>query len=160
MAGTCDRGTLVLDCRDFNNSGVEQCFAYGSTEPQPCKPPASDQAYPKLTQALASGQAIDGNEGSLCVLANTGSPLPPGAKSPFIPASAGGGACNLGLNCLNLGVSLQNPQNPSPLPGALQPPSALCWPTHLCATHSKHEGWAHEREATAVICLSGRTVFH
>lgn len=101
------RGTLVLDCRDFNNSGVEQCFTYGSSQPEPCKPPASGQAYPKLTQALASGQAIDGHEGSLCVLANTGNPLPAGARSPFIPASAGGGACNLGLNCLNLGVSAQ-----------------------------------------------------
>lgn len=60
-------------------------------------------------QALASGQALDGAEGSLCVL-NSGGQLPPGAKSPFIPASAGGGGCNLGLTCLTLGVSAHPPQ--------------------------------------------------
>lgn len=98
------RGSLELDCRDFNNSGVEQCFVNGAAEPQPCKPAAASQAYPALTQALATGQALDGNEGSLCVL-NTGAPAPDGARSPFIPASAGGGGCNLGLNCLTLGVS-------------------------------------------------------
>ena len=98
------RGSLELDCRDFNNSGVEQCFVSDSSEPQPCKPAAASQQYPALTQALSSGQALDGQEGSLCVL-NTGAPLPDGAKSPFIPASAGGGGCNLGLNCLTLGVS-------------------------------------------------------
>ena len=59
-------------------------------------------------QALASGQALDGAEGSLCVL-NSGGQLPPGAKSPFIPASAGGGGCNLGLTCLTLGVSAPTP---------------------------------------------------
>ena len=98
------RGSLELDCRDFNNSGVEQCFVGGMAEPQPCKPASATQQYPALTQALASGQALDGNEGSLCVL-NTGAAAPAGAKSPFIPASAGGGGCNLGLNCLTLGVS-------------------------------------------------------
>ena len=98
------RGSLELDCRDFNNSGVDQCFVVGASEPQPCKPATADQRYPPLTQALSSGQALDGNEGSLCVL-NTGAALPAGAKSPFIPASAGGGGCNLGLNCLTLGVS-------------------------------------------------------
>ncbi len=98
------RGSLELDCRDFNNSGVEQCFVSDSSEPQPCKPAAASQQYPALTQALSTGQALDGQEGSLCVL-NTGAPLPDGAKSPFIPASAGGGGCNLGLNCLTLGVS-------------------------------------------------------
>lgn len=97
------RGSLELDCRDFNNSGVEQCFVGGMAEPQPCKPASATQQYPALTQALASGQALDGNEGSLCVL-NTGAAPPAGAKSPFIPASAGGGGCNLGLNCLTLGV--------------------------------------------------------
>ncbi len=100
------RGSLELDCRDFNNSGVEQCFVNGMAEPQPCKPASATQQYPALTQALASGQALDGNEGSLCVL-NTGAALPAGAKSPFIPASAGGGGCNLGLNCLTLGVRTQ-----------------------------------------------------
>lgn len=59
-------------------------------------------------QALASGQALDGAEGSLCVL-NSGGQLLPGAKSPFIPASAGGGGCNLGLTCLTLGVSAPPP---------------------------------------------------
>ena len=98
------RGSLELDCRDFNNSGVDQCFVVGASEPQPCKPATAEQRYPPLTQALSSGQALDGNEGSLCVL-NTGAQLPAGAKSPFIPASAGGGGCNLGLNCLTLGVS-------------------------------------------------------
>jgi hypothetical protein len=97
------RGNLVLDCRDFNHSGMEQCFTAGSSQPQPCVPPPSGQPYPKLLTALSRGQAIDGNEGSLCVL-NKGGPLPAGAKSPFIPASSGGGGCNLGLSCLSLGV--------------------------------------------------------
>lgn len=97
------RGNLILDCRDFNNSGVEQCFTAGTSEPQPCKPPASNTKYPALTEALSSGSVIDGNEGSLCVL-NPGHRLAPGIKSPFIPASAGGGGCNLGLNCLSLRV--------------------------------------------------------
>jgi hypothetical protein len=44
---------------------------------------------------------MDGDEGSVCVLA--GSQLP-GAKSPFLPASQGGGGCNLGLNCVSLQV--------------------------------------------------------
>ncbi|CAL8460636.1 g166 [Coccomyxa elongata] len=98
------KGNLILDCRDFNNSGTEQCFTMGTSEPQPCKPPASGAYYPPLTEALATGNVIDGNEGSLCVL-NTGYSAhrtAHAAKSPYIPASAGGGACNLGLNCLSL----------------------------------------------------------
>ena len=44
------RGSLELDCRDFNNSGVEQCFVSGSSEPQACKPASAAQQYPALTQ--------------------------------------------------------------------------------------------------------------
>lgn len=102
----CSRGNLILDCRDFNSSGTEQCFTAGTSEPQPCRPAASGAQYPPLTQALATGNVIDGNEGSLCVL-NTGYSAHRtvhAAKSPYIPASAGGGACNLGLNCLSLRV--------------------------------------------------------
>ena len=54
-------------------------------------------------QVLASGSSYDGQEGSLCVL-NT-KLVAPGGKSPFLPASSGGGGCNLGLNCVSLSVS-------------------------------------------------------
>ncbi len=43
------RGSLELDCRDFNNSGVDQCFVTGSSEPQACKPASATQQYPALT---------------------------------------------------------------------------------------------------------------
>lgn len=98
------RGNLILDCRDFNSSGVEQCFTKGSSEPKPCKPAASGTVYPRLTDALANGTVIDGDEGSLCVLNPGPGRTAPGNKSPYIPASAGGGGCNLGLNCLSLRV--------------------------------------------------------
>jgi hypothetical protein len=88
---------------------VEQCFTKGSSEPQPCKPPASGEVYPRLTDALASGNVIDGDEGSLCVLNPGTGKLAPGSKSPYIPASAGGGGCNLGLNCLSLRVRHRRP---------------------------------------------------
>lgn len=98
------RGNLILDCRDFNSSGVEQCFTKGSSEPKPCKPAASGTVYPRLTDALANGTVIDGDEGSLCVLNPGPGRTAPGNRSPYIPASAGGGGCNLGLNCLSLRV--------------------------------------------------------
>ena len=55
----------------------------------------------RTAKALTAGSAMDGNEGSLCVLAGS---QPAGAKSPFLPASQGGGGCNLGLNCVSLQV--------------------------------------------------------
>ena len=72
---------------------------------------------------------MDGNEGSVCVL---GSAQPPGAKSPFLPASQGGGGCNLGLSCVSLQVRAAGPHHlPSALlrmiqvhPYSKQP---LCW---------------------------------
>ena len=45
------RGNLILDCRDFNESGVEQCFPDSTSNPQPCTPASSTQTYPPLKQA-------------------------------------------------------------------------------------------------------------
>lgn len=56
---------------------------------------------------LVNGSSMDGQEGSLCVL-NTRL-APPGGKSPFLPASSGGGGCNLGLSCVSLSVSPPRP---------------------------------------------------
>ena len=44
------RGNLILDCRDFNESGVEQCFPDSTSNPQPCTPASSTQTYPPLKQ--------------------------------------------------------------------------------------------------------------
>ena len=99
------RGSLELDCRDFNNSGVDQCFVVRhASEPQPCKPATLRSQQLPAPDPGAVQRAGPGRQRGQPVRAqHRRCSCPQAPRAPFIPASAGGGGCNLGLNCLTLG---------------------------------------------------------
>ena len=82
------RGILLLDCRNIDRIDKDQCFPAAGGPPQVCQPADAARPAVALSDALASGAALNSSAGGLC----------------RVSVATGQGACDAGLQCAEMAV--------------------------------------------------------